>query len=205
MWIKTLKSGLINSDRLIGMTTRRYESGSGAIVAVINDYRIITGIGTNLTTSDMAEYNNYETAEKVLNKIMYAIKQDKRVFVIPTEEELLKDDNKAESKPKTAEVTPKGNTGKVIELWNTLEGKGVKPVTRLSPTSDRHKMLMARIREFGMDNIEKAIENIKRSDYLCKQKWFTFDWFIRPNNFPKVLDGNYNDDNKDKLDSYWNE
>ena len=40
----------------------------------------------------------------------------------------------------------------------------------------------------------EAIDKIKESDYLQgkSNNWqITFDWFIRPNNFPKVLDGNY--------------
>lgn len=204
MWICSKTNGLINVNMYYGLTIEENDS-KFKITAITKDE------GDNYTgkryasTLCLAEYENSETAFTILEKIADAIKYDDSLISIPVLESELLNKDKSEAKTKTTKIAPKGNTGKVIELWNTLEGKGVKPVTRLSPTSDRHKLLMARIREFGMDNIEKAIENIKRSDYLCKQKWFTFDWFIRPNNFPKVLDGNYNDDNKDKLDSYWNE
>ena len=46
----------------------------------------------------------------------------------------------------------------------------------------------------------QAIDNIKNSDYLQGKvnDWkITFDWFVKPNNFPKVLEGNYN--NKSSL------
>lgn len=43
----------------------------------------------------------------------------------------------------------------------------------------------------------KAIENIRESQFLKRNNergWIiTFDWFIRPNNFPKVLENNYSD------------
>ena len=41
----------------------------------------------------------------------------------------------------------------------------------------------------------EAIENIKASNFLQGMNdkgWvITFDWFVKPNNFVKVLDGNY--------------
>ena len=56
--------------------------------------------------------------------------------------------------------------------------------------------MKARLREYGKDAVLEAIENIKTSDFLqgkVKNDWtITFDWFVLPSNFPKVLEGNYN-------------
>ena len=56
-------------------------------------------------------------------------------------------------------------------------------------------MLKARINEFGIEKVIEAIESINNSDFLKGQNdraWIiTFDWFIKPNNFTKVLEGNY--------------
>lgn len=55
-----------------------------------------------------------------------------------------------------------------------------------------------------MEDVLKAIENIKHSKFLqgkteSRKQWvITFDWFVLPNNFPKVLDGNYTDKDQDK-------
>ena len=61
-------------------------------------------------------------------------------------------------------------------------------------------MLKGRIREYGMNDLLKAMDNIRHSDFLRgenKNGWMiTFDWFVKPNNFLKVLEGNYNGDRK---------
>ena len=86
-----------------------------------------------------------------------------------------------------------------LDAWNTLSQHGIKPVSRRSSNSTRFKCLVARISEYGVDNVLKAIEKVAQSDFLqgktnANAGWFNFDWFVKPNNFPKVLDGNY--DNK---------
>lgn len=87
----------------------------------------------------------------------------------------------------------------IMEKWNELQSVGVKPVIRLSRQSKRYGNLIARIKEYGQDNVMDAIEKIKSSDY-CQGKnkygWtITFDWFVLPSNFPKVFEGNYDNRN----------
>lgn len=83
----------------------------------------------------------------------------------------------------------------IVDAWNSL---GLSKITKIVQGKNRDKLLKARIKEYGRDRILEAIEKVKNSDFLKGQNkdgWtITFDWFIRPNNFPKVLDGNY--DNK---------
>lgn len=84
----------------------------------------------------------------------------------------------------------------VIASWNELSEYGISPVMRITGGSKRYNCLRARLREYGKDAVLKAIENIKTSDFLqgkVKDGWaITFDWFVLPSNFPKVLEGNYN-------------
>ena len=83
---------------------------------------------------------------------------------------------------------------RVIEAWNDT---GLTQVAKITAETNRGKMLKARIREYGVDGVLKAIENVKNSTFLKGQnnRGFeaTFDWFVKPNNFPKVLEGNYTD------------
>lgn len=84
---------------------------------------------------------------------------------------------------------------RVVDEWNSLSDIGIKGISKMSSTSKRYKGLVARIKEYGSDTVIEAMEHIRNSDFLRgknKNGWtVTFDWFILPNNFPKVLDGNY--------------
>lgn len=86
----------------------------------------------------------------------------------------------------------------VIDSWNQLKMYGIPFVSTMSSKSKRCQMLNARLNEFGLDKVLEAMERIKNSDFLKGKNstgWvITFDWFVKPNNFPKVLEGNY--DNK---------
>ncbi len=61
------------------------------------------------------------------------------------------------------------------------------------------------LKEYGVDEVLKAIGLIKSSNFLKggnARGWIiTFDWFLKPSNFVKVLEGNYSDkaDYKSKL------
>lgn len=89
---------------------------------------------------------------------------------------------------------------RVVEEWNKLQDVGIAPIRDIKPASKRCQMLKGRIREYGMDDLLKAMDNIRHSDFLRgenKNGWMiTFDWFVKPNNFLKVLEGNYNGDRK---------
>lgn len=88
---------------------------------------------------------------------------------------------------------------RAVDAWNQLEACGIAKVSKLNASSRRYKMLSARISEFGIDDVLKAIDKVAHSSFLqgksggSRQWMITFDWFVRPNNFPKVLDGNYDD------------
>ena len=92
----------------------------------------------------------------------------------------------------------------IVNCWNALKTYGIVPVSRVSASSKRGSMLRARIREYGTDEVLKAIDNIRKSDFLKgnnNRDWtITFDWFVKPSNFPKVLEGNYNRVEEKKLD-----
>lgn len=84
----------------------------------------------------------------------------------------------------------------LIEKWNELPDT-ISKISTLKKDTQRYKMLSQRINEYGSDKILEAIEKIKQSSFLLGQNksgWtITFEWFVRPNNFVKVLEGNYID------------
>ena len=98
----------------------------------------------------------------------------------------------------------------VVEEWNSLIEFGIKPISKLTCESKRYRSLVARIKQYGVDDVLKAIDNIRNSDFLqgkaSKRPWvITFDWFVLPNNFPKVLEGQYNNDTDKEVNTYESE
>lgn len=82
----------------------------------------------------------------------------------------------------------------IIRKWNELGKYGIKTLRGLNPGTQRRERLKARLRQYSLEEVLEAIDKIKESDYLQgkSNNWqITFDWFVKPNNFPKVLDGNY--------------
>lgn len=85
---------------------------------------------------------------------------------------------------------------RVIEEWNKLQEVGINPIRDIKPSSKRYQLLKGRIREYGINEVLNAINNVRNSDFLRGENnrgWMiTFDWFVKPNNFLKTLEGNYN-------------
>ena len=72
---------------------------------------------------------------------------------------------------------------------------GIAQIKRIVDGSIRSKQLKSRISQYGEDAIIEAIDRIRRSKFLQgdnNRGWIiTFDWFIKPSNFAKVYEGNY--------------
>ena len=104
-------------------------------------------------------------------------------------------------KEKEKEIEKDNNISKdifinnVVSEWNSI---GVSPIKLIRGT--RQKMLNARIKEYSEEGVLQAINNIKHSDFLKgqnKNSWvITIDWFLKPNNFIKVYEDNYNSKKK---------
>ena len=78
----------------------------------------------------------------------------------------------------------------VIDVWNSESC--LPEIKRCSPSSERGKMLIARIKEYGVDDVIEAVHLAGNSKFLLDAAWFDFSWFVKPNNFIKVLEGKYN-------------
>lgn len=110
--------------------------------------------------------------------------------------------NNTGNRDKTTATLTKENMESIIKEWNQL---GLQELKAIRVNTNRYKMLKARLKEYSFPEIVQAIQGISKSPFLKGQNdrgWIiTFDWFIRPNNFLKVLEGNYIDDKKTPLKS----
>lgn len=81
---------------------------------------------------------------------------------------------------------------RIVSEWNAL---GLGQVKNISPESQRAKLLRTRVKQNGVETVIAAIRRIRDSAFLQGQNqksWIiTFDWFLKPGNFQKVLEGNY--------------
>lgn len=107
----------------------------------------------------------------------------------------------------------------LIDEWNSLEKLGITPIKKIAQGTQRIKSVQSRAKQYDKEDFIKAINNIKGSSFLQgmnNRGWtITFDWFIKPTNFAKVLEGNYTkkeekkesptlkEDNRELSDEEW--
>ena len=84
----------------------------------------------------------------------------------------------------------------VVEFFNksVVESNSVLPKIK-GATGKRVGYIKARIREFGIEAVYDVISKAAASDFINgknQRGWVaSFDWIMLPTNFPKVLEGNY--------------
>lgn len=129
---------------------------------------------------------------------------DGKVFIFGYEDKIKFSDGESPTEKKAqAEVVRLKDVPRVVETSKAEEicsyfnrkvnGKGM-PLVR-AMTSKRKTTIDARVREYGMEKVMLMIDKAASSAFLNGSSgWMTsFDWIMRPNNFIKVLEGNYDD------------
>ena len=98
-------------------------------------------------------------------------------------------------------IVPRKDVKSVLTAWNAIGLTGIKDI---KPDTERGRMVKRRILDFGVEAVLEAIRNVGESDFLMGRSGkfqATFDWFIKPSNFQKVLEGNYRNRNTDGSDT----
>ena len=160
----------------------------------------VSNVGSESTVAQRVRDYRKKAKEEALN-------ETKNNAVTPllhcnTEKEIEKDtrgkrqeeDIEADVTAPNGAVCRTGDVRRVVEAWNSL---GINPIMKITGSSTRGGMLRARISEYGVDAVVNAIAQINDSSFLKGQNksgWtVSFDWFVRPNNFLKVMEGRYSD------------
>lgn len=137
-----------------------------------------------------------------------SIQSDKNVEPIPDINTYINTDvnTDRESTTETTEVALAENPKKgdrkilndVVEEFNRVVSRLPK-VTALTPK--RRGIIQQRIKEHGREAVSVCFFKASKSDFLCgvnDRGWMaSFDWIMKPENFVKILEGNY--DNKTQI------
>lgn len=182
---------------------------------VFQEFEMISIIDDFLQISNWKKYQNIEGMDKIReqNRIRKQNQRERQRNMIEqdmsrdmsrdvTQQNKIKNKKEDIDKEKDNKLIVSKDTicqtdvRRVIEEWNKLQEVGINPIRDIKPSSKRCQLLKGRIREYGIDEVLNAINNVRNSDFLRGENnrgWMiTFDWFVKPNNFIKTLEGNYN-------------
>jgi len=183
----------LNDERYEEICRKRREFGSlGGKQKVANASKSYQKVASDSKSKQNVPHNDYDNDTDNEDYTPTELFKD----IIPSEIIPKRKDDKSSQR----ERIPKADLDEIVARWNTLP-EPIPRLTVLKPGTKRYESLSARYDEYGVDNIMLAIENIRKSSFLCGKTshWFIkFDWLVLPNNFPKVLEGNYADKEEDQ-------
>lgn len=109
--------------------------------------------------------------------------------------ELDRDIDRDNSSPSASARGVDIDVNNIMDQWNNLD-PNITKLQALNPGTTRYRNLKARLNQYGTDSFITVMDNIKASAFLrgyVKEFIITFDWLVKPNNYIKVLEGNYNE------------
>nr|WP_308571066.1 hypothetical protein [uncultured Prevotella sp.] len=117
-------------------------------------------------------------------------KEDKNIYIY----------NTIASKDALSELHSDADVYRVVrEFFNETMEKSHAIISKINakPSKQRIQMLNARLRDHSLEDVKKVIILASQSSFLNgggNRPWkASFDWLMKPTNFLKVLEGNYND------------
>ena len=171
----------------------------------LHELGMIETDGDYFTISNWKEHQNVEGMERIReqNRIRkqnqrakqklaieesHVTSRDSHATDIDKDIDIEKDNTVSIDTVRSTKVQP------VIEEWNKLN---LQKVISVNAGTTRNTLLNARLKEYGLERVLEANRSMDKSSYLKGQNrsgWtVTFDWFLKPSNFIKVLEGNYLD------------
>ena len=140
------------------------------------------------TESVMPRATNVEYNNNIYNNNIYKLKEDSL--------------HSSSCADKSAQNPAIIDFEKFVDFFNQEidENKSVIPHIK-AITEKRKKMIQARIREHGKNSLAEVVRLLVSSDYLNGKNdrgWVAdIDWMLKPNNYIKIIEGNYQDKSND--------
>lgn len=148
------------------------------------------------TVYSIVNYNNYQEKQEYKNDTEMTQKNHRNDTEMTQKNTNKNDKNDKNDKNIFNNLSNDKLFVPLLQKWNELPD-AITKISTLKKDTQRYKMLSQRVNEYGENKVLEAIEKIKQSSFLQgnnNKGWtITFEWFVRPNNFVKVLEGNYAD------------
>lgn len=171
------------------------------------------------------EYQNNQKNDKVIDKVIDKVKNsEKSVMTRLSNNKYQSDDkqiannltNKSQSDDKVMTTTKEY---KEYKEYKEDDDIGIAPrdviflfkkICKSYPISeeisDKRKLLIEDcMKKYGIEKMKKVFEKAEQSEFLKgknQKRWkANFDWLIKPDNFIKVLEGNYDESYEDNVQS----
>lgn len=188
-----------NDDDLTLLAAKKFIINFGSGIVVIKHWKI-----HNYIAKDRYKETKYKQEKSMLSldeNNSYTLEENNMyteciqpVYEMDTQVRLGKDRLGKDNNIISKDIISSTKVQPVIDRWNSLN---LQKLVCIKEGTNRYKLLNARIKDYGMDSVLKAIDMIGESSFLkgnnTKGWTITFDWLIKPNNFIKVLEGNYSD------------
>ena len=146
------------------------------------------------TVYSIVNYNNYQEKQEYKNDTEMTQKNHRNDTEMTQKNTNKNDKNDKNDKNIFNNLSNDKLFVPLIQKWNELPD-AITKISTLKKDTQRYKMLSQRVSEYGENKVLEAIEKIKQSSFLQgsnNKGWtITFEWFVRPNNFVKVLEGKY--------------
>lgn len=188
-----------NDDDLTLLAAKKFIINFGSGIVVIKHWKI-----HNYIAKDRYKETKYKQEKSMLSldeNNSYTLEENdmyteciQPVYEMDTQVRLGKDRLGKDNNIISKDIISSTKVQPVIDRWNSLN---LQKLVCIKEGTNRYKLLNARIKDYGMDSILTAIDMVGKSSFLkgnnTKGWTITFDWLIKPNNFIKVLEGNYSD------------
>lgn len=193
--VRTCLKRLVKTKEITVEPTNKY-----SIITVCNydNYQCMPDADDNqLTSNEQANIIQQTSTEQSADTQSTLYKEYNKNIKKEKKEKKEKNTDKANALYAISGLSESKILDTTMEYFNSSIDKNKSGMRKIrSISNDRRRLTLARYKEYGLDGIKQMIDNATTSDFLGNpsDKWHgaDFNWLMKPNNFPKVLEGKYN-------------
>ncbi|MDD7183293.1 hypothetical protein [Peptostreptococcus porci] len=137
--------------------------------------------------TEMVRATDTETVSATFLNKKYIKKDNKNIYSFTHEE--------GQQNLTASQVINSESINLIIKKWNSIHN--IPQIKAIKKGTKRYRLLQARLKEYELSEILKAIDIINQSSFLKginNREWkIKIDWFLEAGNFIKVIENSYTD------------